>query len=181
MTDTRGIAGVSRALRTLVAHACAPEGVGVPVQLLQPADLPNLLGDGVALVLLQAELAAALRSATPPRGTGSAPKPGATPLELLYLLVPHAQEPERQQRLLGLLFQALAATPILDGTRLNEAAGEPGLFKPAEEIQILIDPPGEASGLATLPPALRLRVRGLVIDPPSVGTPPVITRIVPPR
>ncbi len=186
MPQAESIAAVSRAIKAMALEACGAEQ-GVDVTLRQPADLGALPGDGVAIILWKAEPVTDMRNSMP-SGRGSLAQEGrAFAVDLHYLLVPHASDAERQQRLLGLLFQKLARTPTLNSGTLNSASGKADAFATTETLQLLVEPASYLSGsailsaLATVPPAIPLHVRGLSIDArrPSAPPPPVSTRPLP--
>lgn len=187
MPQAESIAAVSRALKALALEACGAES-GVDIALRQPANLAALPGDGVAIILWKAEPVTDMRNSLP-SGRGSlAPEGRAFAVDLHYLLVPHAGDAERQQRLLGLLFQKLARTPTLNSGTLNSASGKADAFASTETLQLLVDPATALSGsailpaLATLPAFIPLHVRGLSIDarrPSTPGAPVVSTRPLP--
>jgi len=175
MAGAQGIAVGSGALRTMVAEHCAAEGAALDIALRRQADLPGLAGDGVAIILLGVEPARTLRDPGLPGRSDERRTTGSIALDIRYLLVPHAQEPERQQRLLGLLFEMAAATPVLGPAALNAASDDGAMFAPGEMLNLVVDPMSVEPG-TLLPPAMLLRVGGFAITPPQDASNPVATR-----
>lgn len=178
LTRPRGIVAVSRALRTLVADLCGASDIPLDIAIRQAREAARFTGDGVSIVLAGAELSRDERAPMPPDSSGGR-RQNPVAVDLHYLLVPHAEDAERQHELLGLL-AGMAATPVIDAGALNAALDEDA-FHAGERVVLAFQPLSRAGelGLASLPgdmpPCLLLSARGLTMVAPSAPPPPVDT------
>lgn len=143
------IPAVSGALRDLAARACTGVLQDEAVLVRQPAEVPYLQGDGVAVILLRADADSLARNQPSHGGVGGI----ILPLDQRYALVPYAMEALEQHRLLALLIRAVVEQPVLSAA--DQAA----------PVTVGIDTPDAATPDPTAgwPACLRLRVRGVVI------------------
>ena len=62
-----------------------------------------------------------------------------TPLDAHFLVTAWAEDPIKQQRMLGFAIRTLEDTPILPAGVLNEHAPEPDVFRPDETVELVFE------------------------------------------
>jgi len=90
---------------------------------------------GVTLFLYRVEINATQRSLpAPPSPTGQ-PRRRQLPLDLHFVLIPWADEPDEQQEILGWMMRAIEDNPVLPSSFLN--ANAPGTFADNEVVELI--------------------------------------------
>ncbi len=69
---------------------------------------------------------------------GSAARP-PIPLDAHFLLTAWADDPIKQQRMLGFAIRTLEDTPILPAGVLNQHSPEPDVFRPDETVELVFE------------------------------------------
>jgi hypothetical protein len=106
------------------------------------------------------------------------------PLDLSFLVIPYANNAERQARMLGWAMRALEDAGPLTAAQLNYYLAESDIFAPEEDVDLVCDPLALTDYLALwdrfkqLPPAANYLMRMLLIDSSDAVSdgPPVTTR-----
>jgi hypothetical protein len=90
---------------------------------------------GVTLFLYRVEINPVQRSLpAPPSATGQ-PRRRQLPVDLHFLLIPWAEEPDEQQEILGWMMRAVEDNPVLPSAFLN--ANAPGTFADNEVVELV--------------------------------------------
>lgn len=172
MANYRAIAAASTTLQSLLRDRYPRDafGTGLPVELYQPKDFATPMGEGIAVCLWRVAPNTTRRN-LPPRtdALGRRFRP-SLPIDLNYLLVPFAEQAERQQRLLGWLLRAMEDLGPLVAAQLNHALSESDVFADVESVDLLNDPLALADYLTlwdrikALPPSATYVMRLLLLD-----------------
>ena len=172
MAGYRAIAAASSTLQALLRDRYPRDafGTGLAVELYQPKDFGTPMSEGIAICLWRVAPNVNRRN-LPPRTDplGRRFKP-SLPIDLSYLIVPFADQAERQQRLLGWLLRAMEDLGPLVATQLNHALAESDVFADIESVDLLNDPLAVADYLTLwdrigkLPPAATYIMRLLMLD-----------------
>lgn len=141
MAQHRAIAAVSLTLRDILREAYPASGLGssLNAELYQPKDFGEPMKEGIALFLWR----------TVPNGNRRNPgvrtdalghrfRP-SLPLDLTYLLVPFAEDSDRQQRLFGWMLRTVEDIGPLLASRLNNAVPDGGVFRDDEAVELVLD------------------------------------------
>lgn len=172
MAGYRAISAASATLQSLLRDRYPRDafGTGLPVELYQPKDFVTPMNEGIAICLWRVAPNTSRRN-LPPRTdpVGRRFKP-SLPIDLNYLVVPFADQAERQQRLLGWLLRAMEDLGPMVATQLNHALAESDVFADVELVDLLNDALGLADYLTlwdrikALPPSATYVMRLLMLD-----------------
>lgn len=143
MANYKAIAATSKAILGLLEEYCPAAEVNNPEFKLCHAfsnDAP--IKEGFSLYLFRVAVNGSLRN-MPPRlaNDGRRYRP-SLPIDLYYLLTAWADEPERQQRLLGWAMRFLEDRVILPGNVINRYLGDADrdTFGAVEVVELILDP-----------------------------------------
>lgn len=173
MAAAQSIAAVSAVLVGLLQDRYPRKDFGpaLPVQAYQPRNFDDAMKEGIAVCLWRIAPNVNRRNPGPrtevPSGRKFRP---SLPFDLYYLIVPFAENPERQQRLLGWILQAMHDLGPLGAPQLNHYLAESDIFAAEEAIDAVADPLGVGDYLTLwdrvkrLPPAASYVVRMVMID-----------------
>ncbi len=172
MASFHAIAAASATLQSLLRDRYPRDafGSGLAIELYQPKDFATPMNEGIAICLWRVTPNTARRN-LPPRtdAIGRRFRP-SLPIDLSYLIVPFADQAERQQRLLGWLLRAMEDLGPLVATQLNHALAESDVFADVESVDLLNDPLVLADYLTlwdrikALPPSATYVMRLLLLD-----------------
>jgi hypothetical protein len=172
MARTQGIAAVSATLMGLLRDRYPREefGPSLAFELYQARNFDSPMKEGIAICLWRVAPNTARRNfATRTDALGRRFR-GSLPLDLFYLIVPYAEQAERQQRLLGWAMRAMHELGTLAPTQLNHYLAESDIFAEAESLDAVSDPLGVGDYLTLwdrlkrLPPAATYALRMLLLD-----------------
>lgn len=142
MAAYQGIAAVSLTLRDMLRELYPQSGLGsaLNAELYQTKDFASPMKEGIALFLWR--VAPNLNRRNPGQRTdaqGNRLRP-ALPVDLSYLLVPFAEDADRQQRLLGWMLRTMEDLGTLMASRLNNAIADADVFTTDEALEVVFDP-----------------------------------------
>ena len=173
MANYRAIAAASATLQGLLRDRFPSADFGggsLNVQLYQSKDFASPMKEGLAICLWRVAPNIPRRSQAPRTDIfGRRFKP-SLPIDLFYLLVPYADDAERQQRLLGWMLRAMHDLGPLVASELNHFLAESDIFAEAESLDMVQDPLAIADQLTlwdrlrNLPPAVAYVMRMLMLD-----------------
>jgi hypothetical protein len=144
----------------------------------------GLAGEGFGICLWRVTMNGQRRARGPRIDAfGNRFKP-SLPLDLSFLVIPYANNAERQARMLGWVMRALEDAGPLTAAQLNYYLAESDIFAAEEEVDLVCDPLALSDYLALwdrfkqLPPAANYLMRMLLIDSFDAVSdgPPVTTR-----
>jgi hypothetical protein len=172
MASYRAIAAASATLQSLLRDRYPRDafGPGLAIELYQPKDFVTPMSEGVAICLWRVAPNTARRNLPPRTDVAGRRFRPSLPIDLSYLIVPFADQAERQQRLLGWLLRAMEDLGPLVATQLNHALAESDVFADVESVDLLNDPLSLADYLTlwdrikALPPAATYVMRLLLLD-----------------
>lgn len=172
MANYRAIAAASATLMGVLRDRFPANELGGPLNaaLYQAKDFATPMRDGLAICLWRVTPNIS-RRATGPRtdAFGRRFKP-PLPIDLHYLIVPFADQAERQQRLLGWTLRALDDLGPLVASQLNHFLAESDIFAEAEALDMVFDPLGIGDQLSlwdrikAMPPCATYAMRLLMLD-----------------
>ena len=112
---------------------------GTSFALYGSADLQQPMGDPmkVSLYLYHVAVNTTRRNLSPRTDVNGQRRKPAIPLDLHYLLIAWAKNPEMQQRLLGWCVRIIQDTPTLPASVLNQHAPPPPVFRPDETVELI--------------------------------------------
>jgi hypothetical protein len=195
MANYRAIEAAGAAIAGLIKerYPRAEFGASLKVNTVQVSDVEKGLGseggsegarDSISICLWRVTVNGQRRARGPRIDAfGNRFKP-SLPLDLSFLIIPHATDAGRQARMLGWVMRALADAGPLTAAQLNFYLPESDIFAPDEDVDLVCDPLALADYLTLwdrfkqLPPAANYLMRMLLIDsldPVSDGQ-PVTTR-----
>ena len=187
MAHYRAIAAAGAAIAGLIKerYPRAEFGNGLDVAMVQASAVEKgLPGEGFGICLWRVTVNGQRRARGPRIDAfGNRFKP-SLPLDLSFLVIPHASSAERQARMLGWVMRELEDAGPLTAAQLNFYLAESDIFAPDEDVDLVCDPLALADYLSLwdrfkqLPPAANYLMRMLLIDSldgVSEG-PPVTTR-----
>jgi hypothetical protein len=172
MARPQAIAAVSATLLGLLRDAYPRDEFGSSLlfELYQPKNFEDPMREGVAICLWRISPNGSRRNFPNRTDRFGRRFRGSIPLDLYYLIVPFAEQSERQQRLLGWLIRAMHELGPMAPTHLNHYLSESDIFAEAESLDAV--PEALSVGdyltlwdrLKRLPPAMTYAVRLLLID-----------------
>lgn len=172
MAQHRAIAAVSLTLRDILREAYPGSGLGssLNAELYQTKDFGEPMKEGIALFLWRMAPNGNRRNPgvrTDALGRRFRP---SLPVDLTYLLVPFAEDADRQQRLFGWMLRTVDDIGPLLASRLNDAVPDGGVFRDEEAVELVLDSLPVADHLTlwdrikTMPLFANYLVRMLMID-----------------
>ncbi len=172
MAGYQAIAAASATILAILRDRFPQVEFGGPLnaQLYQPKDFREPMKDGLAICLWRVSPNAARRAPVPRVDLlGRRYKP-SLPIDLGYLLVPYADNAERQQRLLGWTMRAMEDMGTLVASQLNHFLAESGIFADSESVDLVLDPLSLADQLTLwdrikiMPPCANYVLRMALLD-----------------
>jgi hypothetical protein len=171
MAGHRAIAAVSLTLRDILRERYPASGLGssLNAELYQTKDFTSPMKEGIALFLWR--MAPNVNRRNPGIRTdalGRRFRP-SLPVDLNYLLVPFADDSDRQQRLFGWMLRTVDDIGPLLASRLNNSLSD-SVFNPAEALELVLDPLSVSDHLTlwdrikTMPLFANYVVRMLMLD-----------------
>lgn len=111
------------------------------VKICQAKDIEaGLQGNGVAILLWRITVNTQRRARGPRVDVfGNRFKP-SLPIDLSFLIIPHATGAEMQQRLLGWVMRTLEDAGPLTATQMNNYLSHSTVFAPHEDVELVCDP-----------------------------------------
>ena len=172
MANYRAIAAASATIQGLLRDRFPAGDFGGPldVALYQAKDFGNPMKEGIAICLWRVAPNISRRSLGPRTDVFGRRFKASLPIDLSYLLVPYADDAERQQRLLGWMLRAMHDLGPLVASQLNHFLAESDIFAEAESLDLVNDPLSIADQLTLwdrikhLPPAATYAMRMLLLD-----------------
>lgn len=172
MARSQAIAAVSATLLGMLRDAYPRDefGTSLPFELYQPKNFDDPLREGVAICLWRMSPNGNRRNFPNRTDQFGRRFRGSTPLDLYYLMVPFAEQAERQQRLLGWLIRAMHELGPMAPTHLNHYLAESDIFGEAESLDAIPEALAVADYLTLwdrlkrLPPSATYVVRLVLID-----------------
>ena len=172
MARHTAIAAASTALMGLLrdAYPRGAFGNNLNFELYQARDFADPMKEGVAVCLWRIAPNVNQRNLGARTDVFGRRFRPSLPLDLYYLLVPYAEDAERQQRLLGGLVRAMEDLGPLAATHLNHYLAESDTFVETESVDLVHDPLAVADYLTLwdrlqkLPPAATYVMRMLLLD-----------------
>lgn len=142
MATDRAIAAISLTLRDALRERYPDSGLGTSLnaELYQTANFTSPMKEGIALFLWRV---------TP---NGNRRNPGvrtdelgrryrpSLPVDLSYLMIPFAEDSDRQQRLLGWMMRTIEDLGPLLASQLNNAPTGADVFTPGEAVELVLEP-----------------------------------------
>jgi hypothetical protein len=193
MASYQAIAAASAAIRGLISERYPrkisdqqPELPALKVELYQAKDIDKGLdGNGIAIFLWRVAINVQRRARGPRTDMfGNRFKP-SLPIDLSFLIIPHATSAEVQLRILGWVMRALEDAGPLTATQLNHYLAETNVFAPDEEVELVCDPLSVADQLTLWdrikkhPMGVNYLMRMMLIDSSQMITEngPVVERV----
>ena len=172
MANSKAIAAVSATLLGLLRDAYPRDEFGTTLlfELYQPKNFDEPMREGVAICLWRAAPNGSRRNYPNRTDRFGRRFRGSIPIDLYYLIVPFADQAERQQRILGWLIRAMHEMGPMVPAHLNHYLAESDIFAEAESLDTIPEPLSVADYLTLwdrlkrLPPAMTYVVRLLLID-----------------
>lgn len=172
MARSQAIAAVSATLLGLLRDSYPRDefGPSLTFELYQPRNFDDPMREGIAICLWRAAPNGNRRNFPTRTDQFGRRLRGSIPMDLYYLIVPFADQAERQQRLLGWVIRAMHELGPMVPTHLNHYLAESDTFAEAESLDAV--PEALSVGdyltlwdrLKRLPPAATYLVRLLLID-----------------
>ena len=141
MAKAQAVAVVGQTILGLLADNI-PEGefANPRFELYQPSNLQSPpMDEGISLFLYRIEINAGLRNMPNRTGLDGISRRAPLPLDLHYFLTVWAKDVVKQQRILGLVMQTLADSPVLSADRLNNFGPETDVFRPDETVELIFN------------------------------------------
>ena len=172
MAQIEAIAAVSATLAGLLKDNYPRDefGQSLPFELYQPKNFDEPMKEGIGLCLWRVAPNGNRRNFMTRTDRFGRRFRGSVPIDLYYLIVPFAEQAERQQRLLGWLIRAMHEMGPLIPAHLNHYLSESDTFAEAESVDAVAEPLAVADYLTLwdrlkrLPPSVSYVVRLLLID-----------------
>lgn len=172
MARAQGIAAVSATLLGVLRDRYPRDefGASLAFELYQARHFDNPMKEGIAICLWRVAPNINRRNFTTRTDRFGRRFRGSLPLDLFYLIVPFAEQSERQQRLLGWVMRAMHELGPLAPTQLNHYLAESDIFAEAESLDAVAEPLSVADYLTLwdrlkrLPPAATYVMRMLLLD-----------------
>jgi hypothetical protein len=172
MANHRAIAAASATIQGLLRDRFPSAEFGGPlnIQAYQAKDFADPMKEGIALCLWRVAPNIS-RRATGVRTDvlGRRFKP-SLPIDLYYVMVPYAEQADRQLRLLGWMLRAMEDLGPLVASQLNHFLSESDIFADAESLDLVNDPLAIADHLSlwdrikTMPPCATYAMRMVLLD-----------------
>lgn len=173
MANYRAIEAAGAAIAGLIKERYPRDefGASLKVNTLQASEVEAALkGEGIAICLWRVTVNGQRRARGPRIDVfGNRFKP-SLPLDLSFLVIPHASDAGKQARMLGWVMRALEDAGPLTAAQLNFYLPESDIFAPDEDVDLVCDPLALADYLTLwdrfkqLPPAANYLMRMLLID-----------------
>jgi hypothetical protein len=172
MARSQGIAAVSATLMGLLRDRYPRDefGPSLAFELYQARNFDSPMKEGIAICLWRVAPNTSRRNFVTRTDALGRRFRGSLPIDLFYLIVPYAEQSERQQRLLGWVMRAMHELGTLAPTHLNHYLAESDVFAETESLEAV----GETLGvgdyltlwdrLKRLPPAATYVLRMLLLD-----------------
>jgi hypothetical protein len=141
MAGHSAIAAVSLTLRDILREAYPSSGLGASLdaRLYQTKDFTDPMKEGVGLFLWRmAPNANCRNTGMRTDALGRRFKP-SLPVDLHYMLIPFAEDSERQQRLFGWMLRTVEDAGSLLASRLNNALALPDVFHAGEAVEVVLE------------------------------------------
>lgn len=172
MASFQAIAAVSATLLGLLRDSYPRDefGSSLPFELYQARNFDDPMREGIAISLWRATPNGSRRNFPTRTDAHGRRFRGSLPIDLYYLIVPFAEQAERQQRLLGWVLRAMHELGPMAPTHLNHYLAESEVFTEAESLDAIPEALSVADYLTLwdrlkrLPPAATYVVRLLLID-----------------
>lgn len=172
MARAQGIAAVSATLMGLLRDRYPRDefGPSLAFELYQARNFDNPMKEGIAICLWRVAPNVNRRNFSTRTDQFGRRFRGSLPLDLFYLIVPFAEQAERQQRLLGWLMRDMHELGPMAPTQLNHYLAESDIFAEAESLNAVAEPLSVADYLTLwdrlkrLPPAATYVLRMLLLD-----------------
>ncbi|MFL6728634.1 MAG: DUF4255 domain-containing protein [Sphingomicrobium sp.] len=172
MAQTQAIAAVSATLAGLLKDNYPRDefGQSLPFELYQPKNFDDPMKEGIGVCLWRVNPNGNRRNFPTRTDQFGRKFRGSVPIDLSYLIVPFAENAERQQRLLGWLIRAMHELGPIVPAHLNHYLSESEIFAEAENVDAAPDTLSVADYLTLwdrlkrLPPAVSYIVRLVLID-----------------
>ena len=172
MARTQGIAAVSATLMGLLRDRYPRDefGPSLAFELYQARNFDSPMKEGIAICLWRVAPNVNRRNFSTRTDRFGRRFRGSLPLDLFYLIVPFAEQAERQQRLLGWLMRDMHELGSLAPTQLNNYLAESDVFAEVESLNAVAEPLSVADYLTLwdrlkrLPPAATYVLRMLLLD-----------------
>ena len=172
MARPQGIAAVSATLMGLLRDRYPRDefGPSLAFELYQARNFDNPMKEGIAICLWRVAPNTSRRNFSTRTDRFGRRFRGSLPLDLFYLMVPFAEQAERQQRLLGWLMRDMHELGSMAPTQLNHYLAESDIFAETESLNAVAEPLSVADYLTLwdrlkrLPPAATYVLRMLLLD-----------------
>ncbi|MDV3456317.1 Pvc16 family protein [Sphingomonas sp. HF-S4] len=172
MANYRAIAAASTTILGLLRDRFPNGDFGGPltIELYQAKDFATPMKEGIAICLWRVAPNISRRALGPRTDIHGRRFKPSLPIDLFYLLVPYADDAERQQRLLGWMLRAMHELGPLVASELNHFLAESDIFAEAETLDMVNDPLAIADQLTLwdrikhMPPAATYAMRMLLLD-----------------
>jgi hypothetical protein len=172
MARAQGIAAVSATLIGVLRDRYPRDefGPSLAFELYQARNFDNPMKEGIALCLWRVAPNLNRRNFVTRTDQLGRRFRGSLPIDLFYLIVPFAEQSERQQRLFGWVMRAMHELGPLAPTQLNHYLAESDIFAEAESLDAVAEPLTVADYLTLwdrlkrLPPAATYVMRMLLLD-----------------
>jgi hypothetical protein len=139
MAGYPAIATMSEAVLGLLRNASAGgEFDGVELAHYGSANFQSPMTLGLSLYLYRISVSANRNRPWRLGADGRRYRP-SLPLDAHFLLTAWAEDPIKQQRMLGFAIRTLEDTPILPAGILNQYAPEPDVFRPDETVELVFE------------------------------------------
>lgn len=172
MASYRAIAAASATMQGLLRDRFPGGEFGGPlnVELYQSKDFGDPMKEGIAICLWRVAPNVSRRALGPRTDIHGRRFKPSLPIDLFYLLVPFAEQAERQQRLLGWMLRAMQDLGPLVASELNHFLAESDTFAEIESLDLVNDPLAIADQLSLwdrikqMPPSATYAMRMLLLD-----------------
>lgn len=141
MARYHAIAAVAAAVRGLLHERYPRDQFGntLDISHIQPSELEDLTGDGIAIMLWRVAINTQRRGLAPRTDIFGRRFKASLPVDISILLIPHAGDAENQLKLIGWAMRALADAGPLSASQLNEYLAEDDIFQDTEEVDLICD------------------------------------------
>lgn len=172
MANYRAIAAASAAIQGLLRDRFPSGDFGGPlnIELYQSKDFSAPMKEGIGVCLWRVAPNTSRRALGPRTDIHGRRFKASLPIDLYYLMVPFADDSERQQRLLGWMLLAMHELGPLVASQLNHFLAESDIFAEAESLDLVNEPlsvPDQLSlwdRIKHMPPAALYVMRMVMLD-----------------